>query len=139
MPMTEQAIQAMLQDIKSITDAALSRLDDQEFLAQLLDRVKDVLHVDTAAILHLDRTELIAAAAAGLEAEARQGVRVPLGAGFASRIVIERRPVIIDHVDSAAALNPILVSNGICCMLGVPLVANGTVIGVMHVGSLTAR
>src|SRR5262245_10853606 len=129
MPVTEQAVQAMLQDIQSITDAALSRLDDQEFLAQLLDRVKDVLRVDTAAILLLDRTELIATAAAGLEEEVRQGVRIPLDSGFAGRIASERRPVIIDHVDSTTVQNPILISKGIRCMLGVPLVANGTVTG----------
>jgi sigma-B regulation protein RsbU (phosphoserine phosphatase) len=130
-----------LRDIQSLTDAALSRLDDQELLAELLDRTRSILHADTAAVLLLDRPagQLIATAAAGLEEEVRQGVRIPVGRGFAGRIAAEHRPVIIDHVDHTTVLNPILMAKGIRTMLGVPLAARGEVIGVMHVGSLTPR
>ena len=130
-----------LKDIQSITDAALSRLDDDDFLAELLDRTKDILQADTAAVLLLDvrSGQLIATAAAGLEEEVRQGVRIPVGRGFAGRIAAEHRPVIIDHVDHTTVLNPILAAKGIRTMVGVPLLAGGSVIGVMHVGSLTPR
>jgi len=47
--------------------------------------------------------------------------------------------VILDHVDHTTVLNPILWAKGIRSMLGVPMVAGGRVIGVMHVGSLTPR
>ena len=40
--------------------------------------------------------QLIAAAAAGLEEEVRQGVHITVGRGFAGRIAAERRPVILD-------------------------------------------
>lgn len=79
--MTAHADPAPVEDrlryIKSLTDAALSRLDEQEFLAELLDRVTDILHADTAAVLLLDFSSghLIATAAAGLEEEVAQGVR----------------------------------------------------------------
>jgi putative methionine-R-sulfoxide reductase with GAF domain len=119
----------------------ISRLGEREFLAELLDRVKDILYVDTAAVLLLDFSsgQLVAAAAAGLEEEVRQGVRIPVGRGFAGRIAAQHKPVILDHVDHTTVLNPILWRKGIKSMLGVPLVAGGRVIGVMHVGSLTAR
>jgi sigma-B regulation protein RsbU (phosphoserine phosphatase) len=134
-------VEGRLRDIQSITDAALSRLDDQDFLAELVDRVKAVLRTDTTAVLLLDRSSgsLIAAAAAGLEEEVRQGVRIPVGRGFAGRIAAERRAVILDHVDHSTVLNPILMAKGIRALLGVPMVAGGRVIGVMHVGSLTPR
>jgi putative methionine-R-sulfoxide reductase with GAF domain len=134
-------VEARLRDIQMITDAALSQLDDQDFLAELVDRVKAVLRADTAAVLLLDRSSgnLIATAAAGLEEEVRQGVRIPVGRGFAGRIAVERRPVILDHVDHSTVLNPILMARGIRTLLGVPMVAGGRVIGVMHVGSLTPR
>jgi putative methionine-R-sulfoxide reductase with GAF domain len=134
-------VEARLRDIQMITDAALSQLDDQDFLAELVDRVKAVLRADTAAVLLLDRSSgnLIATAAAGLEEEVRQGVRIPVGRGFAGRIAVERRPVILDHVDHSTVLNPILMARGIRTLLGVPMVARGRVIGVMHVGSLTPR
>jgi phosphoserine phosphatase RsbU/P len=130
-----------LRDIESITDAALSHLGDDDFLAALLDRVRDILQADTAAVLLLDygSGQLTATAAAGLEEEIRQGVRIPVGQGFAGRIAAEHRPVIIDHVDETTVLNPILIAKGIRAMMGVPLMAGGRVIGVMHVGSLTPR
>jgi phosphoserine phosphatase RsbU/P len=130
-----------LRDIQSITDAALSRLDDQDLLAELLERVRDILVADTAAVLLLDFAsgQLIATAAAGLEEEVRQGVRIPVGRGFAGRIAAEQRPVILDRVDHTTVLNPILTAKGIRSLIGVPLVAAGRVIGVVHVGSRTDR
>ena len=133
--------EARLHDLQSITDAALSRLDGHDFLPALLDRAKDILHADTAAVLLLDSParQLVAAAAAGLEEEVRQGVRIPVGRGFAGRVAASRRPVILDHVDHTTVLNPILMAKGIRSMLGVPMTAGGQVIGVLHVGSLTPR
>jgi putative methionine-R-sulfoxide reductase with GAF domain len=130
-----------LSDIQAITDAALSRLDDHELLAKLLDRTRATLRADTAAVLLLDFSagELIAAAAAGLEEEVRQGVRIPVGRGFAGRIAAERQPVVLDHVDHTTVLNPVLLEKGIRTLMGVPLIARGKVIGVLHVGSLTGR
>ena len=133
--------EARLRDIQSITDAALSRLDNRDFLPVLLDRAKDILHGDTAAVLLLDSPsgQLVAAAAAGLEEEVRQGVRIPVGRGFAGRVAATGRPVILDHVDHTTVLNPILMAKGIRSMLGVPLIVDGKVTGVLHVGSLTPR
>jgi len=130
-----------LRDIQAITDAALSRLDDHDLLAELLERTRTILRADTAAVLLLDFSsgELIATAAAGLEEEVRQGVRIPVGRGFAGRIAAGHQPVILDHVDHDTVLNPILWSKGIRTLMGVPLIAGGKVIGVLHVGSLTAR
>ena len=77
-----------LRAIQAITDAALSRLDEHDLLAELLERIRAILRADTATVLLLDVSagELIATAAAGLEEEVRQGVRIPLGRGFAGRI-----------------------------------------------------
>jgi phosphoserine phosphatase RsbU/P len=130
-----------IRDIQSITDAEMLRLEDHDFLAELLDRTKDVLQADTAAVLLLDSAsgQLVATAAAGLEEEVRQGVRIPVGQGFAGRIAAERKPVILDRVDHTTVLNPILWEKGIRSIIGVPLLAGGRVIGVLHVGSLTPR
>jgi phosphoserine phosphatase RsbU/P len=130
-----------LRDLQSIADAELSRLDAEQLLTELLDRLKDILRADTAALLLLDDsgTHLVATAASGLEEEVRQGVRIPVGRGFAGRIAAERRPVIIDHVDHTNVVNPILLTKGIRSLIGVPLLASGAVIGVLHVGSLGQR
>jgi stage II sporulation SpoE-like protein/GAF domain-containing protein len=137
----EAEAEARLRDLQSITDAALSSLHDHDFLPVLLDRARGILHADTAAVLLLDSPsgQLTAAAAAGLEEEVRQGVRIPMGRGFAGRVAATGKPVILDHVDRTTVLNPILTEKGIRSMLGVPMIVGGKVIGVLHVGSLTPR
>ena len=62
-----------------------------------------------------------------------------MGRGFAGRIAAEHRPVVLDRVDHTTVLNPILWAKQIQSMMGVPMVAGGRVIGVLHVGSLTPR
>jgi phosphoserine phosphatase RsbU/P len=140
-PVSRAGLQDRLRDIQAITEVALTRLDDHDLLAELLVRTRDILQADTAAVLLLDfrSGELIATAAAGLEEEVRQGVRIPVGRGFAGRIAAEHQPVILDHVDHTTVLNPILLAKGIHALMGVPLIAGGKVIGVLHVGSLTDR
>jgi sigma-B regulation protein RsbU (phosphoserine phosphatase) len=139
--LAEGSAEARLRDLQMITDAELSRLDDGDLLAELLVRARDILEADTAAVLLLDSQagQLIATAAAGLEEEVRQGVRIPVGRGFAGRIAAERQPVILDRVDHTTVLNPILLERGIRSLMGVPMTAGGQVIGVLHVGSLTSR
>jgi phosphoserine phosphatase RsbU/P len=135
------SIEGRLRDIQAITDVSLSRLDDRDLLAELLKRARDILRADTAAVLLLEGSsgELVATAAAGLEEEVRQGVRIPVGAGFAGRIAAERRPVVLDQVDHTTVLNPLLWTKGIRALVGVPLIAAGEVVGVLHVGSLAER
>jgi anti-sigma regulatory factor (Ser/Thr protein kinase)/putative methionine-R-sulfoxide reductase with GAF domain len=130
-----------LRRIEFVTDTSLAQLDVNDLLSELLGRVRTLLHADTAAVLLLDPAtdELVATAARGIEEEVRQGVRIPIGKGFAGRIAAERRAVVIEHVDHTNVLNPILREKHICSLLGVPLVAEGSVIGVMHVGTLTTR
>jgi phosphoserine phosphatase RsbU/P len=130
-----------LRDIQSITDAALSALDPSSLLQALVGRVKDALQADTAAVLLLDAPsgQLVATAASGLEEEVRQGVRIPLGRGFAGRIAAEDRPVILTEVDHTTVINPILLDKGIRSLMGAPLRAGGVVIGVLHVGTLSSR
>src|SRR4029453_18343451 len=62
----------LLRRLQLVTDAALSRLDLNDLLAELLTRIRDVLEADTAAVLLRDefRNELVARAAVGLEEEA---------------------------------------------------------------------
>jgi anti-sigma regulatory factor (Ser/Thr protein kinase)/putative methionine-R-sulfoxide reductase with GAF domain len=124
-----------------LSDPMLSELGLDALLLELLDRTKEALGVDTAAILILDDAgdELVARAARGLEEEVEQGVRIPVGGGFAGRIAAERVPIFIADVDHADVLNPILRAKGVRSLLGAPLIVEGRVIGVMHVGTLHPR
>src|ERR671934_1315252 len=127
--------------LQELTDAALGHLELEELLGALLERTRRLLDADTCAILLLDEesNELVARAAVGIEEEVEHGVRVPVGKGFAGRVAATQQPVVLRDVDHADVLNPILREKGIKSLLGVPLVVQGSVVGVLHVGSLEAR
>ena len=82
-----------LRRLELVTDAGLAQLDVDELLDELLERARDLLAADTAAVLLLNSSAqyLVATAARGIEEEVRQGVRIPLGKGFAGRIAAEKR------------------------------------------------
>jgi serine phosphatase RsbU (regulator of sigma subunit)/anti-sigma regulatory factor (Ser/Thr protein kinase) len=130
-----------LRGLESVTDSALAYLPLEALLDELLRRVVEILEADTAAILLLesDGATLAARAARGLEEEVRRGVRIPVGRGFAGRIAASRQPVRIADVSTADIANPILRERGLKSLLGVPLLVEGTVIGVLHVGTLQPR
>ena len=136
-----EASAGRLRALQEVTDVALARLSTDDLFDELLERVRDALSADTCAILLLDadRRELVARAAVGIEEEVERGVRLPVGKGFAGRVAATRRPVVLDDVDHADVLNPILREKGIKSLLGAPLVARGRVLGVIHVGTLIER
>lgn len=131
----------LLEEMQLLTDTSLSRLDVDSLMVALLDRTLEALEADTAAVLLLDEGGqfLIARAARGVEEEIRQGVRVPVGTGFAGRIAADRRPVALDRIDETTVTNPILWEKGIEVILGVPLFQGDAVIGVLHVGRFERR
>jgi phosphoserine phosphatase RsbU/P len=132
---------ARLRGVHAVTDTALAHLDVDALVAVLLERVRDELTVDTATVLLLDPhgQDLVATASLGLEEEVIQGVRLPIGAGFAGRVAATRAPVQLPQLDRTSVLNPLLIEHGLSSILGVPMIAAGQLVGVLHVGSLTPR
>ena len=130
-----------LRDLEVISAAALTHLDLDRLLQDLLDGVRTVMRADTAVCLLLDESgdELVASWAQGLEEEVEAGVRIPVGAGFAGRVAATRAPVFIPDVERAEVVNPLLLKRGLKSLLGVPLLIEGRLLGVIHVGSVTAR
>jgi PAS domain S-box-containing protein len=132
-----EALTDQLAALQTVTDAALGHLSIDELLAESLKRIREVLHVDTVAVLLLEReeNELVAWAAQGLEEEVELGVRIPVGRGFAGKIVANVKPIIISEVENADLFNPLLREKGIKSLLGVPMLIEGRPTGVLHVGT----
>jgi serine phosphatase RsbU (regulator of sigma subunit)/anti-sigma regulatory factor (Ser/Thr protein kinase) len=132
-----------VEDVQRVTESALAYLDLEDLLRELLDRITDILGVDTAAVLLVEEggRTLAARAAKGLEEEVERGFRLPVGRGFAGRVAFTREPVVIEDLDNAPIqpVNPLFREKGVRSLLGVPLLVEGEVIGVLHVGSLTLR
>jgi serine phosphatase RsbU (regulator of sigma subunit)/anti-sigma regulatory factor (Ser/Thr protein kinase) len=132
-----------VEDVQRITESALAYLDLNDLLRELLDRVTHILAADTAAVLLVEEggRTLVARAAKGLEEEVERGFKLPIGRGFAGRVAFIREPVVIEDLDQSEIqpINPLFREKGVRSLLGVPLVVEGEVIGVLHVGSLTQR
>ena len=138
---TAEEIADRLRDLEVISAAAFTHLDLDRLLANLLDGIRTVMRTDTAVILLVDETgdELVASWARGLEEEVEARVRVPVGKGFAGRVAATRLPVYIPDVSRAEVVNPLLMKRGLKSLLGVPLLVEGRLLGVVHVGSTTTR
>jgi signal transduction histidine kinase/CheY-like chemotaxis protein len=124
--------------LQRITDAALGHFTVDRVLSESLNRIREVLNVDTVAILLLETEgdELVAWAAHGLEEEVELGVRIPVGKGFAGKVVADRKPIIVEDIAKADVFNPLLQQKGIKSLLGVPMLVEGRATGVLHVGTL---
>jgi len=139
---TEKTSDERLDDLLAVTDTGLRQLDLQSLLVELLDRVREIAGADTATVLLLDPSSqtLVATAARGLEEEVYQGVRLPVGRGFAGRIAATRRPAILNRVDESTVAKPIPWENRIQTLMGVPLLGgHGRLVGVLHVSRLEPR
>jgi signal transduction histidine kinase/putative methionine-R-sulfoxide reductase with GAF domain len=126
--------------LQAVSDTALSHLALDELLRELVARVRSILSVDNVAILLLDAEgrELRVRTALGLEEEVAAGVRIPFGKGVAGHIAASRQPVIIDDLSQVEVYNPFL-KEKLVSLLGVPLVVEDRVIGVIHVSTAAPR
>lgn len=113
----------------------------QNLLHQLFDCMRQVMAVDTVAVLLQteDGQQLAVCATLGLEQEITQGIRIPLGRGFAGRIAATCKRTTVDDLSTVEVVSPILRNKGLQSMLGVPLLVKDQVIGVFHVGTFRSR
>jgi sigma-B regulation protein RsbU (phosphoserine phosphatase) len=116
-------------------------LDPGAELRHLLTSVRESLAADTAVMLLVDATGAVLEpfASSGLDVTLRTGARVPVGQGFAGAIAGSGQPLVLDDIDTGDVVNPMLRRRGIRSLLGVPLVRDGSVFGVLHVGTLARR
>ena len=113
-------------------------VDDHErvFAASIYYHMVQWVPVTLLGLWYFNRSGL---KVAEVEEEAEQGVRIPLGRGFAGTVAVSGKAVSVYDVDHSMVLNPILRQKGVRSLLGVPLVVQGDTIGVLHVGTLTHR
>lgn len=133
-----EATMERMRQVQTVTEVALAHLSLDKLLAELIDRVHDTMDVDTVVILlREENDELVAWASKGLELDVR--IRVPIGSGFAGRVAQQKSPMMIDDIETADLHTPFLRERGVKSLLGVPLLIEGRVVGVIHVGRLVRR
>jgi GAF domain-containing protein/anti-sigma regulatory factor (Ser/Thr protein kinase)/PAS domain-containing protein len=123
--------------LQRIVEVGLFAQSVDELLHELLVQVRDILGTDRAAILLLDDEAgvLRPRAMVGLDEEASDVVRVPLGAGIAGRIAATGEPRIVDDLSETDVHSDYLKSRG-GSLVGVPLTVRGRVLGVLHVSAV---
>lgn len=127
--------------LDQVSTAALEAEDLDELLQRLLHVFRDTTaSVDEAAILLRDGDVLVRRAAIGLDERLDEGeIRLRLGEGFAGRIAERAEPLHLDRSTSQDVVrSPALRAAGLRALYGVPLVSRRGVLGVAHMGSLTA-
>jgi serine phosphatase RsbU (regulator of sigma subunit)/anti-sigma regulatory factor (Ser/Thr protein kinase) len=126
--------------IESITEVALHHITlDEEVLEGLLWRVREALDADTAGLLVTeDMTQtVVARTEAGQRVERR--LKVAGGSGFAGRVAETREQLAVVDAPDVEPFSPLLRASGIHSLAGVPLVIEGRLLGVLHVGSRSRR
>jgi PAS domain S-box-containing protein len=125
--------------LQTLTDAALSHASLDDLVPELLRRLCSALACDVASILLVteDGQGLVVRASYGLPEEV--GLVVPIGRGVIGRIAAERRPRTIDDLARAEVDNPLFRARGLASLLGVPLLVEDRVVGVVHVATVARR
>ena len=128
-----EAAVEMVQRLESITEAALGHRSLDQLLRGVLARIHDVVEADTTVILLPtdDGAHLTVAHAVGLADGAGAGVRVPIGEGLTGRIAASGRPLIVDDASGEVDLEPLRDAR-VRSLVGVPLSADGDLVGVVH-------
>ena len=148
----DRAVTASVQRYTTARDRTLQALDriaaaalETRELDDLLDRllrvfIETTAAVDTATILLRDGDFLRVRASVGLEGDVTARFALRIGEGFAGVIAQTQQPLHLPAADSdPLVLSPAIRARGVKGLFGAPLVQDGQVIGVAHMGSFTAN
>src|SRR5439155_8049752 len=136
-----EAVADTIQKIQRVTDAALEHLAMDDLLRELASHIAEILPVDSVAIFLLEQGDehLTVGATVGLAIADDGKVEIPVGQTFAGMVAEGTEPVVVHDVAAAALRDPLLEGNDVHAMLGVPLVVEGRVSGVIQVASMSER
>jgi signal transduction histidine kinase len=135
---TDEYAAETLRQLEQVTAIALGHFSLGDLVPALLDQIRETLGADTAAILLLDEAgeRLTMRVTVGFaEEEVSQAVPIPLGQGLAGRVAATRDPWLVDDLDQIDLVSPVLRAHRIQSLIAIPLLVEGRVIGVAHVGS----
>ncbi|HEX6542287.1 MAG TPA: GAF domain-containing sensor histidine kinase [Ktedonobacterales bacterium] len=120
-----------------LTQGASAHLDQRELVREVLERLREAMEVDDAAILLLSENgrylEVFTASDTSDDMAGRR--RIPVGQGVVGAILAGGKPIIVGDLSQLEAQEPLLhPSTG--SLLGAPLLLEDRPIGVLHVDSL---
>ena len=129
-----------VRDLQWITDAALPHVGLQDLLDQLLNRVVHVFGADQGAILlRGDGSRLELHASHGAPSKLGRDYYRSVAARLAGRLASSRQPVTLERDQTTAALQSLLARADMQSVLGLPLILDRQLLGVLYVGRRIGR
>ncbi|HET8821128.1 MAG TPA: SpoIIE family protein phosphatase [Thermoleophilaceae bacterium] len=130
-----------VRDLQWITDAALQYVAVQDLLDELLGRLVHVFGADHGAILlrENDGPRLELRAARGVPPDVSPESYRSVAHRLAGRLALSRGPVGLEQADASGAVRLLLASLDMNSVLGVPLVLDRQLLGVLFVGTRDVR
>ena len=133
--------------VQLVSDATLSHLALDELVPELLNRIAEVIAVDTVAIVLAEgRGDHVMVHASGtvsntvaMVARAAANEGGPSGSGLAARIAERVEAVVVNDVAADLELGGHALGDAVVSVMGVPLLAEGRVIGALEAGSILPR
>jgi acetyltransferase-like isoleucine patch superfamily enzyme len=137
----EKTAELSHQHLQTFSDTEPAHLVFEKLLQALLNCIRQVMAVDTVAVLLRSESgqQLTVRATLGLEEEIAEGIRIPIGRGFAGNIAASRKLTIVEDLSKVEIVSPILRNKGLRSMVGIPLLVEDRVIGVFHIGTIRSR
>jgi PAS domain S-box-containing protein len=134
-----EQIAEMVSGMQLLVDAALAHSTTDGMLSELIPRVRAVLGADAASVMLREEgaDALLVRASTGGDPEQR--ARIPFGAYFTGIVAAERRPMLEQDPPLAEVADPAMREAEITSLMGVPLMAEGEVAGVLSVGAREPR
>jgi len=125
--------------LQAVADAALTHRDLDALLPAILERTRDVMDAEAAAMLLLQDDGTLSIVTSDPVTDDDRPVSVPADAGIAGRVLATRAPVLLDDPPPEDLADPSILDAGISSMIGVPLIAHDEIIGVIEIGTRKPR
>jgi PAS domain S-box-containing protein len=134
-----ERVAELVSGMQLLVDAALAHRTLGDIVSDLVTRVRTVLDADSATIfLAAEGSLAIAAAAGGTPRESREQP-LAIGEGFAGRVAARREPMLLQDPEPHELPYPELAELEIDSVIGLPLLAEGEVTGVLTVCASAPR
>jgi PAS domain S-box-containing protein len=128
-----ERVAELVSGMQLLVDAALAHRTLGDIVSDLVTRVRTVLDADSATIFLADEGKLTLVAAAGGSPRESRHQPLAFGEGFAGRVAARREPLLLQDPEPEELPYPELADLEIDSVIGLPLLAEGEVTGVLTV------
>ncbi len=135
-----ERVAEMVSGMQLLVDAALAHRGIDDILEDLVARVRGVLGADAATIFLADENgRLVVSATSGAGPTSQSPAPIAFGDRFAGRVASLREPLLAQDPDPADVEDLAMHALDIDSLIGVPLLAEGAVTGVLVTGATRPR